>query len=406
MDLFDEYYDIINEKKYAGVLANPVRKFVDTIEKIRKEKPASFDSDDTVKEFVDKHYGDIMNAAAIIEKEPEHLRSIDVRDAIGMALLLIGWCGTLIAPFTGVGGLILTIVAGILTFVTSIIVSVISYMRYNDDTKVSNDLVKIRSALKKLDTKKFSESHRAKIEKMIVAIDDAETEISTRVKIAKESVMNYNDIKLSIYESFDNGEIDEMEKDILLERLEERYNEEDNNEDITLEEAMDTISSYLSESTAQVRRGIELFNKRDDLELLYLKYKKSGDKEKCEKIRKEMDKITKQMEAIDPDNIAARAYGSGQLSAKLPHVLKLPGRPAMFPRSGCIADGKNISKSNKFRGNSKREPEVKGKYKNTNGLKESVDELRLDVYESYENGNITEEEKNMFLEYLNLDNYE
>ena len=31
--------------------------------------------------------------------------------------------------------------------------------------------------------------------------------------------MNYNDIKLSIYESFDNGEIDKMEKDILLKSL-------------------------------------------------------------------------------------------------------------------------------------------------------------------------------------------
>ena len=39
--------------------------------------------------------------------------------------------------------------------------------------------------------------------------------------------MNYNEIKLSIYESYDNGEIDKIEKNILLERLEERYSEED-----------------------------------------------------------------------------------------------------------------------------------------------------------------------------------
>ena len=92
-------------------------------------------------------------------------------------------------------------------------------MRISNDTKVSNDLSKIRASLKKLDTKKLPENYRIKIMKMITAIDDAETEISSRVKVSKESVI---DLKLSIYESYTNGEIDEIEKDILLERLEEK----------------------------------------------------------------------------------------------------------------------------------------------------------------------------------------
>ena len=37
---------------------------------------------------------------------------------------------------------------------------------------------------------------------------------------------------------------------------------------------------------------------------------------------------------------------------------------------------------------------------------ESVDELRLRVYEAFEDGKITEPEKSAFLEYLNPENYD
>lgn len=39
-------------------------------------------------------------------------------------------------------------------------------------------------------------------------------------------------------------------------------------------------------------------------------------------------------------------------------------------------------------------------------IMEHVDDLRLRVYEAYEEGTISEEEKDTFLEYLNPENYE
>ena len=51
------------------------------------------------------------------------------------------------------------------------------------------------------------------------------------------------------------------------------------------------------------------------------------------------------------------------------------------------------------RGNSYREPEVKGKYKTTNGLKESVLE---EIYEAELCGDITPEERQSLIDYMNI----
>ena len=233
--------------------------------------------------------------------------------------------------------------------------------------------------------------------------------------------MNYNEIKLSIYESFNNGEIDEMEKDILLEKLEERYNEEDNNEDITLEEALDTISSYLYEATAQAKQVEKLRNeywKLNDeikkLEELQSKFRYDGNYKMIQNIRKKImnkeekkSNITEKIHKIDPDDYAITSKSIGDGYAKTKALSRKDGIPRSYGTSTAerLAEAKNAVRSNPWRGNSKRTEREPGRYKTTNGLKESVDDLRLDVYESFNNGNITEEEKNMFLEYLNLDNY-
>lgn len=230
--------------------------------------------------------------------------------------------------------------------------------------------------------------------------------------------MNYNEIKLSIYESFDNGEIDEMEKDILLERLEEKEIED---ESITLEEAMDEISSYLSESTAQARKANETKKKIDTIydeinKLKKLQQKYQDDKNfkmakdalvKVKKLEKEKDTLINKLHRIDPDFKASDGLEDGRKAA---FMKKKHGEnksySAMRDFDEYRDSGQRAVNKNRWRGNSERKEEVKGRYKTTNGLKESVDNLKLQVYEACEYGNITEEEKNTFLEYLNLDNYE
>ena len=86
-------------------------------------------------------------------------------------------------------------------------------MRVNEDESVSNDLAKIRTALKKIDKKKLPENYRKKLDKVVTAIDDAETEISSRVKVTKESVLE------EIYEAELCGDITPEERQSLIDYM-------------------------------------------------------------------------------------------------------------------------------------------------------------------------------------------
>ena len=111
--------------------------------------------------------------------------------------------------------------------------------------------------------------------------------------------MEYNELKLAIYESAESGEITESQKHELLDLLDNKSGViGESSEDITLGDAMNYINSVISE--------------------------------RCE-------------ETVDLDN---------------------------------------------------------------EDVTESVNALRLNVYEAFENNAITEEERDTFLEYLNVENYE
>ena len=93
----------------------------------------------------------------------------------------------------------------------------IKAVRISNDIKASDELVKVRDALNKLDTKNLPEEYKNKITDIINAINDADTEISARFNaVAKESVI---DMKLKIHEAFEFGNITEFERDTLLDRL-------------------------------------------------------------------------------------------------------------------------------------------------------------------------------------------
>lgn len=227
--------------------------------------------------------------------------------------------------------------------------------------------------------------------------------------------MDYVDIKLSIYEKALNGEIDDIEKEILLERLEEKHNEE--NDTITLEEAMDVISSYLSESTAQARKSAEYWKEMDrnvhkSNKLVKLKETFEQEKnekmvkainDKLEKLEKERKDIFRKIQIIDPESAALRSHEMGRITA---HTINLTGRPVDAKIERVLKRAKEESEKNPWRGNSERKEREPGAYKTTKGLKESVDDLRLQVYEACKSGIITDDEKKTFLEYLNIENYE
>ena len=201
----DDVYKYISEK----VEFNPIKKFIDKIKEIKDVKPREYDGPEKIKNYVDKNYDDIINAARIIEYEPDKIRKEEINIVTstilgcvstffgGGALALISGSknvmkrvGRKVAASIALGGLSLGMFGPVATFVISALRTVILYIRLNNDQKVFNDLVKIRSALKQSLNKDLPEETKNKIHDMISAIDDAEDDWSSRMKTTtKESAL-------------------------------------------------------------------------------------------------------------------------------------------------------------------------------------------------------------------------
>ena len=232
--------------------------------------------------------------------------------------------------------------------------------------------------------------------------------------------MTYNEIKLSIYEAADNGEITESEKCALLSELEEKVNEKEN-ESVTLEEAMDIISGYLSEATKykgeQDRLNSEILKLEDECDKKITKLKAARDAASTTKLYDAINaKIKKTEDEYDEllrnkrhafKKMTGEKYADDDFKSSKKLGKKAGTKEERINRYDIIDKGvrrryddvaarvQNCDKTSKL------EKKPSGLYS-----KESVDELRLEVFEAYEAGSITEEDKNLFLEYLDLENYE
>lgn len=189
---------------------NPLKKFVERIRAIRETKPDEYDGPEEIKKYIDKNGEDLIAAAKLLEREPEKLRKSEISWSVGVILSSIG---ALVFGMAKPAFCMVPIVGTLLMIVISIIYMVIIYVRANADTKVSNDLSKIRASLKKIDSSKLPDNYKKKISKVVTAIDDAETEISSRIKVQKESVLE------EIYEAELCGDITPEERSALIDYL-------------------------------------------------------------------------------------------------------------------------------------------------------------------------------------------
>ena len=201
---------------------DPLHKFLKKTKEIKNAKPKEYDGPEEIKEFVDKYYNDIKKISGILEKEPDKLRTSEIRYCIMTISSIIGFFGAHILAIITLTPEISTVAfAGlILSLIYSILRPILKAFRVKDDIKVSDDLAKIRSALKKIKTDKLDKRYKNKISDMITAIDDAETEVSARMKVTKESAIE--DMKMSIYEAEMAGDISLEDRNALLEYLEEK----------------------------------------------------------------------------------------------------------------------------------------------------------------------------------------
>ena len=200
---------------------NPLKKFLEKTKEIKDAKPKEYDGPKEIKEFVDKYYDDVKKIAGILEKEPDKIRTTEIKYAVGVSVSFVGGYILCVSSIFAGGGLFIAGFATmVLSMISSIIYSLLSVLRTKNDIKVSDDLAKIRAALKKIKTDKLDKKDKNKISDMITAIDDAETEVSARMKVTKESAIE--DMKMSIYEAEMTGDISLEDRNALLKYLEEK----------------------------------------------------------------------------------------------------------------------------------------------------------------------------------------
>ena len=215
MEILEDVYDILESvmgdelDNYfsEGAGWNPVRKFIKKIEEIKDSKPKEYDGPEEIKDFVDKNYDTIMKVAKILEDEPKNLKKPNVLTALLAIIGLIPIIGSLIALAMEIATLS-AFIGYLFGMIILCITQALEWFRLNDDQEVYNNLIKIRGALKKVEDKKgLDEKTRNKIKDMIQAINDAEDEISTRVKTT---------VRESVLEAFIDGEFTAREAVELL----------------------------------------------------------------------------------------------------------------------------------------------------------------------------------------------
>lgn len=175
---------VLNENMFSS----PLRSHLAKLKEIKDAKPKDYDGPEVAKKFIDANYDELVKTARLLEKEPSELRRNDIAATIGIIVTWIGGYAAIMTSITAgpalfVGG----VVAMMLSVVIGLIDMVIGYLRTGHDRDAADQLAKIRRALKKIDLKKLPESHRRKIEDCLEAIDDAETAISARIKVANEN---------------------------------------------------------------------------------------------------------------------------------------------------------------------------------------------------------------------------
>lgn len=184
--VYDVVDNVINESVFG-----PLHKKLDLLKEIRNAKPSQYDDAETVKKFVDKYYNDIMKCAQTLEKESEPyfgskaVKGITIAMVTGIISGFVIMLPGMIAECTA--AMTIGIVAYLVSILCSLVMGVIWGVRGSEDDQAQKELDKIRSALKKIDLKKLPEQSRRKIINVINAIDDVDTSMSARVKVAHEN---------------------------------------------------------------------------------------------------------------------------------------------------------------------------------------------------------------------------
>lgn len=183
-DIYLESDDLMTES-----LVSPVTKLKKKIEEIKNKKPSENDKSDEITEFIENNEKDLEKAAELCEKEPEEIKKNDIKFLVSIVLSVIAAIGGVgLAVGTGATvGLVIGTVGYLWIYLGSLISIILRYCRINTDRSVIDNLTKIKKALVKSKQNVKDEKTKKKIDKLIEKIDDAETSMNAKFKVSESA---------------------------------------------------------------------------------------------------------------------------------------------------------------------------------------------------------------------------
>jgi len=363
-ELTIEAASVLNDIAYDAYVQegalSPLKDKVAKIKEIKDAKPDEYDGPEEVKAFVDKNFTDISKAAELLQKEPDEFSKNEKKYLATVAISMI----TFIAGMMSGVGMVVGLIGYFTMFISSIVYMLVTNARAHDDTEAMKNLSKIKTSLKKVNKDKLPDEYKKKISKMIQDIDDAETDIYSKLKKVSESAEDaYNKVFEVIQESFDSEEMTEEEaNDWNTTAYEKCFTTTESVDDFSMADIMKVIDHELTEKAKAV----------------------------SESTQSEVAKEVNDVPAVQKKSFAQKK----ELSADTCDCNKSDKPETKTPSK------KELKKSPTEELAKKRELEKPEKVKEV-VTKESVDDLKLRVYEAHAEGIITEAEKDTYLEYLN-----
>lgn len=174
--IFNEVTFIENEDIYTeGVIKSGM--IAKRLKKIRKDLPDEKEYDE-IKKFIDENGDEINEYSAVLEEEPEKVNKAVIK---AFVTWIIGCLGAMALPIAGSLTIPVAILDGIV-LVCSFIGIIVQDVRATKDQAAFNNLLKIQTTLKKIDSKKIPESYKERIRKTIKAIDNVSIEMMEKEK--------------------------------------------------------------------------------------------------------------------------------------------------------------------------------------------------------------------------------
>ena len=209
----------------------------------------------------------------------------------------------------------------------------------------------------------------------------------------------YNDVVDYLQEAVNEGSISLEDAQILEEAAADRYGVEYYDDDtVTLEDAMEAIDELLQEKEDALATAQQFGSK-------LLKSGKETTKKLGNKVRANAQELGDSVyDAFDDGTRRVKRAGGRLIAGKKTN--------AFTDFTDKVSDSAHATKRSISRGASRNYKKVKNSINDgidsmkSRFTKESVDDMRLRVYEAYESGMLDEDEKDTYLEYLDLNNYE